>query len=187
MISSSFINQNRVDFIQHWFRFFLWGVALAVLGLVAISASTLTTLISIIFLGSLLLVGGIILMIDAFSFWWKKWLGFSFIFFSGLIYALIGYMLISNPVLASASLTLLLGIFYLVVGFFRMAYVLSTRIPNWGWGFFSGLMALILGVFILSSWPQSGLFVIGLFVGIDLFFVGLAYIMTSLAARSLAK
>jgi len=74
-----------------------------------------------------------------------------------------------------------------IVGFFRMAYVLSTRVPNWGWGFFSGLLALLLGVLILSSWPQSGLFVIGLFVGIDLFFVGLAYIMTSLAARSLGK
>lgn len=187
MMSFQFSPEYRASFAQHWLKFFMFGLVLVVLGIIAVSATTMTTLLSVIFLGSLLLMGGIILILDALSFWWNKWSGFFLILISGLIYLGLGIIMIANPVLASASLTLFLGIFYLVIGFFRIVTIAFTRMPNWGWGMLSGLLSFVLGILILSNWPQSGLFIIGLFVGIDLFFSGLAYIMTSLAARSFAK
>jgi uncharacterized membrane protein HdeD (DUF308 family) len=186
-MNSSFVNLYRADLSNHWLKFFIWGMVLVILGIIAISATTMTTLISVIFLGSLLVVAGMVMVIDAFSFWWNKWSGFFFVLISGLIYLLFGMMLINNPIFATESLTLFIGIFYLVVGVFRAISVLFSRVPNWGWGFFSAVIAILLGVLILSSWPQSGLFIIGLFVGIDLFFAGLFYMMTSLAARSLTN
>lgn len=172
---------------KNWGWFFLWGIALFILGMTAIGATTFTTLFSVIFLGSLLLLGGVIIIIDAFSFWWHKWSGFFLHLIIGIFYCAIGVMLIQSPAIASISITLLLGIFYLAVGIFRLIYSLSLRTPMWGWGFFNGLISLLLGILILASWPASGLFIIGLFVGIDLLFCGLSYIMTAFAARSLTN
>jgi uncharacterized membrane protein HdeD (DUF308 family) len=187
MYSSRFLNQYQNAFSANWGTFFLWGLLLVVLGILAISAATMSTMISIIFLGSLLLMGGVVVVIDAFTFWWKKWSGFFLILLLGVLYIIVGGMLIKSPLVASISLTLFLGIFYLIIGIFRVIYSFSLRVPSWGWGFFSGVISAILGLLILSSWPQSGLYIIGLFVGIDLLFVGWSYIMTSLAARALAK
>jgi NADH-quinone oxidoreductase subunit N len=48
-----------------------------------------------------------------------------------------------------------------------------------------GIVDLILGFLILAQWPSSGLFILGLFVGIDLIFLGMNYIMGALVARKL--
>ncbi len=170
---------------KNWGWFLIWGIVLFILGIIAIGATTFTTLFSVIFLGTLLLLSGIVIIIDAFSFWWHKWSGFFLHLLIGILYGATGVMLIQSPAIASISITLLLGIFYLAVGIFRIIYSLSLRTPRWGWGFFNGLISLLLGILILASWPASGLFIIGLFVGIDLLFCGISYIMTALAAKSL--
>jgi uncharacterized membrane protein HdeD (DUF308 family) len=148
----------------------------------------LTTIISMVFIGALLIVGGIVIMIDAFTFWRAHaWSSFALHILIGLLYFCAGIMLIESPLAGSISLTFLLGLFYIIVGVFRIITSLSIRQPKWGWNFFSGLLALVLGTMILESWPASGLFVIGLFVGIDLLFIGFVYIMGALAARTAMK
>lgn len=174
-------------FSKNWGWFLLWGIALLILGIIAIGATTLTTLFSVIFLGFLLLFGGTVIVIDTFTFWWRKWGGFFLHLMIGLLYCAAGVILIKSPALASISITFFLGIFYVAVGIARMIYTLSLRTPKWGWAFFNGLISLLLGILILASWPQSGLFIIGLFVGIDLLFSGWSYIMAALGARSLIK
>lgn len=187
MISSQFSNQCLADFSKNRGWFLVWGFLLVVLGIIAISATTLTTVFSVIFLGFLLGIGGVVIVIDTFTFWRRKWSGFFLHLLLGILYIIVGVMLVKSPILASVSLTLFLGIFYLVIGAFRIIYSLATRLPRWGWGLFNAIISLLLGILILASWPQSGLFVIGLFVGIDLLFTGWTYIMASFAARSLAK
>ncbi len=184
MYSSRF---EHPAFGANWGRFLVWGIALVILGIIAISATTMTTLVSVLFLGFILLIGGIVIVIDAFSFWWHIWSGFFLLLLLGILYFIVGMMMVSSPILASISLTLFLGVFYLVIGVFRIIHSLSMRIPSWGWGVFSGIIAFILGILILTSWPQSGLYIIGLFVGIDLLFIGWTYIMAAIAARSLMK
>ena len=61
-----------------------------------------------------------------------------------------------------------------------------TRIHGWGWQVLSGLVALLLGLFITAGWPASSIWVIGTFIGIDLIFGGWSFIMIALAARRLA-
>lgn len=187
MNSMQLKNQYLTNFSENRGRFLVWGIALVILGMIAISLTTMTTVVSVIFLGTLILIGGIVILIDAFSFWWKKWSAFFLLLLLGIAYLLVGFMLIESPILASVSLTLFLGIFYLIAGIFRVIYSLSVRTPSWGWDLLSGILSLVLGVLIVSSWPQSGLYIIGLFIGIDLLFTGWTYIMASLAAHSLAK
>lgn len=188
MLSAPFTAQYLITFSKNWGKFLALGIALVILGAIAISAATMTTVISIIFLGLLLVIAGVvILVLDIFTFWWSKWSGFLIALLFGILYLVVGSMLIGSPITASISITLFLGIFYLVVGVFRTIYYLFAHIPGWRWGITSGIIAAILGILILSSWPSSGLYIIGLFIGIDLLFTGWAYIMAALAARSLAK
>ncbi|OGT64020.1 MAG: hypothetical protein A3J38_07045 [Gammaproteobacteria bacterium RIFCSPHIGHO2_12_FULL_45_9] len=170
-------------FKKHSPWFFLWGAALIILGLLAISAATLTTLISVLFIGALLLAGGVILVLDAYKFWWGKWSGFFLHLAMGLLYLIAGYMIIKSPEAGSLSITLLLGVFYTLIGIFRITYSVALRMPRWGWSFVSGLVALLLGFLIVANWPASSLYIIGLFVGIDLVFCGWAYVMAALTAR----
>jgi uncharacterized membrane protein HdeD (DUF308 family) len=59
------------------------------------------------------------------------------------------------------------------------------RYQNWGWLLLHGVINLLLGVLIWRQWPLSGLWVIGLFVGIDMIFNGWSLVMLSLAAKNL--
>lgn len=170
---------------ENWGWFFAWGLLLLILGLCAISVAAFTTLISVIFLGALILISGIVIIIDSFKFWRGKGGGFILHLIMGILYVVVGAMLIESPILGAISLTLILGVFYLVLGAVRVIYSLSLRTPSWGWSFVSGLIALILGLLILANWPAASLLIIGLFVGIDLLFVGWTYIMVSLFGRSL--
>ncbi len=175
-------------FYENWGWFLLWGIALVILGLGAISAVTLTTVISIVFLGMLILISGVVVLIDTLTFWWRrKTTGFFLHLIMSLIYIFVGLALIESPVISSISITLVLGVLYFLLGLFRTTYSLFTQQPQWGWSFFNGIIALIIGILILANWPTSGLIIIGLFVGIDLIFCGWAYIITALAAHSLLK
>lgn len=170
-------------FHQNWQWFLLWGILFIVLGVIAISATFLTTIITVVFLGALIFVAGIVNLIDTFSYWRGKWGGFVLHLVMSILYLLVGIMLVTNPVAASISLTLLLGLLYLILGIFRLIYSLSLRIPRWGWGVASGIITILLGLLILASWPASSLFIIGLFVGIDLLFWGWAYVMAALSTQ----
>lgn len=180
-----FEDKHLIAYGNYWHRFMFFGIALMILGAISIGASTVATLFSVIILGIIIFLSGAIILFDAFTFWWKKWSGFLVHAIIGILYLSIGLMLIRNPIEGSVSLTLLLGIFYIAAGVFRIAFSSLLQTPRWGWSWFNGLITLIIGILIITSWPGSSLFIIGLFVGIDLVFTGLAYVMSALAARNL--
>lgn len=167
---------------RNWGWFLLLGIALIALGIAAIYASTATTLVTVWFLGALLLASGIINII--YAFWAHKWSGFFLSLLVGIIYALLGLAFLNNPMIGALTLTLLLAAFFVVSGLFRIIYAVALRFEHWGWVVLSGIIALVLGALIYSQWPISGLWVIGLFIGIDLIFYGWTWVIISLAARN---
>ncbi len=181
---------SRIDhslFSKNWGLFMLWGIALIMLGVIAISADMLSTIVSVLFLGGILAATGMIIIFDTVTFWRNHNSGFLLHFLMGVIYLTAGFILLKNPIAGSISLTLLLGIVYLSLGVFRTVYSFSLRSPRWGWALLNGIISFILGILILASWPASSLYIIGLFVGIDLVFTGWMYFTAGLAARSLGK
>lgn len=181
-----FMDQYLPAFGSNWALFLLWGILLVALGCFAIVAATTATMLSIIVLGFVIFFSGAVMLVDTTSFWWGRWAGFFIHLIISLLYLLVGLTLIFNPVESSISITFLLGVFYLIVGIFRIFYSIGLQTPRWGWALFNGIITLVLGILILASWPASSLFIIGLFVGIDLIFVGWAYVMASLAGKSIA-
>jgi uncharacterized membrane protein HdeD (DUF308 family) len=168
---------------KKWGWFLALGIVLIVGGTVAIGMSCLTTVFSVMLLGWLMIVGGILEAVHAFS--CKGWGGFFIDLLTGLLYVVVGFMCVANPGATAVALTLLIAMFLIFGGIFRSVVALIMRYPNWGWVLLHGIINLLLGVMIWRQWPLSGLWVIGLFVGIDMIFNGWSLVMLSLAAKNL--
>ncbi len=164
-----------------------WYIALAagmiVLGIFAIFVPFLATLALEQLAGILFAVGGIILIVHAFR--WRISERFFVSFFLGLIYFAFGILLLAYPLSGMLTLTLALGIFFLFTGIYKIYGAYRMRpAPGWGWALFSGIVSLLLSVFIWGGLPLTALWVIGLIVGIDLMISGWALLMIMMAVRT---
>lgn len=169
---------------RNWGWFLVFGIALLALGCVAVSSAFYTTVFSVILLGMFLMAGGVIQIAQAFMA--NKWSGLFLSLLLGVLYIVTGGLCVAKPAIAAVSLTLWIAAFCFIAGLFRMSASVWMRFHHWGWVFFNGLVTFILGILIFAEWPLSGLWVIGLFIGIDLILTGWTWILLSLAARAKA-
>jgi uncharacterized membrane protein HdeD (DUF308 family) len=136
-----------------------------------------------VMLGWLLVISGIGEAIHAFMA--QGWRGFLLELLSAVLYLGVGVLLLVNPLEGALALTFVVAVFLLVEGIFKIITALRVRDHRgWGWLLASGIVSVILGVLIWAQWPASGLWVIGLLVGIQLLFTGWSLVMLALAARS---
>jgi uncharacterized membrane protein HdeD (DUF308 family) len=170
---------------RHWALFLSVGVALMALGIVATLTAGLSTIAAVDFFGWILVIAGAGVTIHAF--WAKRWSGFFLQLLSGLLYLAAGWMLATHGELSAIALTLVIAISFVVQGAFRIGAALSTRIDGWDGLLVSGIITLLLGLMIWNEWPLSGVWVIGLFVGIDMFFYGGWFVSLALAVRTLGR
>jgi uncharacterized membrane protein HdeD (DUF308 family) len=166
---------------RNWGWFLVLGIVEILLGTVAIGASVYATIVTVVFFGWLLLAGGVLSVIHAF--WRKQWKGFFLDLATGVLYVVAGFLMVANPTAAAVSLTLLIAMFLLMGGIFRIIVALSGHLEHWGWVMLNGLITAGLGILIWRQWPVSGLWVIGLFVGIEMIFYGWSLVMLSLIAK----
>lgn len=167
---------------EHWASFLGLGIVLVVLGTLAIIGANFTTMASMVFFGILLTIGGILQI--GYAFWGRSGQGFTQTILAGIFYTIVGIMMMSHPASSAIAITLLLAAFYTVSGAFKIVVSTTTPTAQWGWLLFSGIVSLALGILIWAQWPSSGLWLIGLFIGIDLIFVGWFWIMLSLGAKN---
>jgi len=168
---------------KHWPWFLALGIAMVVIGMFAISwacIATITVTATWLF-GFLLLGGGIAEIVTSFSA--GRWSGTLVHLLVGVLYVVVGFMIIEQPENSAIQLTLIIAFFLIISGVMRVVAALSERFPGWGWVLLNGSITAMLGLLIYKQWPVSGLWVIGLFIGIDLIFTGWAWIMLSLGLR----
>ncbi len=158
------------------------GVALMILGIVAIGSSFIATLATVVVFGVLLLLGALFQVITAL--WGRSWRGFFLHLLGGVLYLIVGVFMIDHPVEAALGVTLLVALGLLAGGIVRIVMSVIDRFDGWGWMLLSGVVSLLLGAAIWRQWPLSGLWVIGLFVGIEMLCSGLSWTMLGLAVRA---
>lgn len=181
-----FMSLHLVGFEQirkRWGWILALGILLAALGSVALGAATLATLATMEFIGWLMMVGGFLQAAHAFT--CRGWSGFFIDLLAGLLYLVVGFMIVANPAATAVTLTLLVALFLILSGVFRVAVALMIQFQNWVWLALHGMINVILGIMIWQQWPLDGLWVIGLFVGIDMIFNGWSLIMLGLAVKNL--
>jgi uncharacterized membrane protein HdeD (DUF308 family) len=158
------------------------GVLLLVFGMVALGSVVTATVASVWTVGLMMILSGASEMAHGFAM--KTW-GKSILWIIlGLLYGLAGVFTFMNPLLAAGVLTLLLGAGLVASGIVRiiLAFQMKSCQP-WIWVVLSGLVTVLLGGMILAHWPASSLYVLGIFLGIDLVFAGVSWIMMGLALR----
>lgn len=166
---------------KSWGWFLALGIALVILGMIALGAAALFSVAAVILFGVLMIVGGV--MEAAHALMRRQWSGFFIDLLLGILYVVVGFMLVANPAASAVALTLLIAAFLIFGGIFRIVAAIATRYPHWGWVLFNGVIGLLLGILIWVQWPLSGLWVIGLFIGIEMLFNGWTLIMLALAVK----
>ena len=168
-----------------WGWFLALGIVLGILGVACIVFDVTATFTTVLVFGWLLLIGGVFALIQAFTI--GSWGGFFLYLLSALLRGFTGYLLVRYPVIGAESLTLVLGMFFIVGGVFRAIGSGMAQFPRWGWGVFSGVVSVVLGVLVLWQMPITGVWFIGFAVGVDLIVDGVAISSFASAIRHLPK
>src|SRR5262249_8079248 len=113
----------------------------------------------------------------------RNWQGFVLHLLAGVLYLIVGGLMVEHPLGAAAGITLMLAAIFIVGGVLRIVISVTQRFTGWLWVLANGIITLLLGVPIWRQWPESSLWVIGLFVGIDLILAGWSWVMVGLAVK----
>ena len=170
------------EIIQYWGWFLAFGIALLLLGIVAIVRSVTATIVSMLFFGWLLVFASGIEIAQAVMV--GHWVGFFHHLLAAILFGVTGLIFVSRPLLSAEVATIFMAMFFLIGGLFQLIGSAWVGLPGWGWQAVDGLIAFVLGLLVLAQWPALGLWVIGLFIGIDLFFYGAAWIALALGLRA---
>jgi uncharacterized membrane protein HdeD (DUF308 family) len=171
------------ELVQYWGWFLILGIGLAVLGVAAIARSVTATVVSMLFFGWLLAAASGIEIIQAIMV--GHWAGFFGHLLAAILFGVTALVLLTRPLISAEVVTLVMAMFFLIGGLFELVGSFAVALPGWGWQAADGIITLVLGILVLAQWPASGLWVIGLFIGIDLIFYGGAWIAFALALRTM--
>ncbi len=167
---------------QHWRLSLLEGIVLVILGAAAIVMPR-TIAVELLF-GFLFLISGVmglittVVMRQAPGFWWSL--------VSAILGIWAGVVMLVSPVHV-LSLTLILIVFFVIEGVASIMFALEhkrAQSGRWDWMLAAGIVDLIVAAIILFGLPGSARWALGLLVGIDLIFGGLALAAMALHARS---
>jgi len=172
-----------IDNLRHkWGWLLALGIVLLVFGTIALIVTPAATIATVLILSWLLVFSGLAETIYAFRI--HRWGGLFLHLISGLLGIIIGLLAVTHPVAGALVWTLLFASFLTVIGVFRLIAAISLKFPNWGWAVFDGGITLGLGILLWAEWPWSGLWFLGLALGVSLVLRGWSYIMFAFAIRS---
>ena len=169
---------------RHWVLFLSEGIALVILGLLALMAPTIASVAATVFFGWILLLSGVVGLMATFrarqapGFWWSL--------LSALLGIVAGVVLLGWPLQGTLSLTAVLIAFLLLEGALSIMYALEHRSAlsgRWSWMLASGILDMALGLLLFAGLPATALWALGLLLGLNLLFGGWALIFMALHAR----
>jgi uncharacterized membrane protein HdeD (DUF308 family) len=174
------------DLKNNWVWLFCLGVFFVILGVVGLGRLFTLSMAGTLFFGILIIIGGVAQLIEALK--CGGWKGVAYHVLIAALYVVGGVFVIQDPFAAKMLLTWILGVVLVFVGIVRGAMAIQMRATG-GWfvPMLGAVISILLGGMILVQWPLSGLFVIGLFIAVELITNGWSYIFIALAARKASK
>lgn len=166
-------------------RLFWLGLAMTVLGVVALVFPVISTLAATFFVGWMLLFSGAFTLAGSFS------IHGTGPFFGALLLSLLsiaaGVFLLFNPGAGELALTLMVGALFMIEGAYEIFFAFEIR-PLRGWVamLLSALASIALAVMIAAGWPQVSMIVLGVLLGVNFISSGLGYMLVSRALKPAA-
>jgi len=165
-----------------WGWYLVLGIALVMFGTIAIAAPVLFTGTTLLFLGWLLIFGGIVQTI--YSFWTIKEGNFLMELLIGILYLIFGILLVNNLLGTAVVATSLIAIFFLIEGTLKIVLSLQVRpMFNWGWMLAGGIISIFFSLIILFNLAATSLMLIGLLIGLNMLFGGSSMIIMSFVIK----
>lgn len=173
---------SEAELRNRWKWFVGFGVVLVILGAIALWNVVDATLVTTIFIGWLLVLGGIVQIIGAFatsgSMGARVLIGLV-----GILYAIVGFNIVADPLQGAVALTIVIAIVLIVEGIIRLFAAFNEATPQRGLVAVLAVINILLGLWLWSGIPTTGV-AIGFFVGLQLLFAGILLIVGGFAARS---
>jgi uncharacterized membrane protein HdeD (DUF308 family) len=164
----------------------VWGVLLIVFGMLAVGSPFLAAVAVNVVIAWLIVLAGAVHLTLAFSAHsagsviWKLLVGVAYLLFGGYV--------ILHPVLAVASLTLILASLFLIEGVLDIVLFSKMRsVRGSNWVLIDGVITVLLGLMIYAQWPSSSVWAIGTLVGVSMIISGITRVMMSLAVRKTSE
>jgi len=167
---------------KNWGWTIAFGVLVMLAGIIALSSVLTATIASVLIVGIAMVASGFIEIFYGVTM--RSWSRFFLWVLLGVLYVGGGVAVFANPLLVAGVLTLVLGSGLIASGLLRI--FLAFKLPGGASSIMvglSGVVTLLLGGIIVAQWPTSSLWVIGTFLGVDLIFVGAAWIGVGLTAK----
>lgn len=168
----------------NWGWLMVMGLALTALGAVGLYMAGALTVASLWWFGVLTIAGGVATLVDAFrAEGWKAKLWEMLI---AVIYVAAGIVMLLNPGASAVWFTLFIAAFLFASGILRIitGFQIREQVKGWGWTVFGGVASTVLAIMIWAQWPVSGLWVIGMFIAIEMIMQGTSMISIALAAKA---
>lgn len=181
-MATSAVQFDAAELGHDWKWFLVLGILLIIVGVLAIGSAVVATLVSVVFLGWLLIIGGIMQIIAAFGVRERHHHLFLQLLL-GILSVVVGFLLVRDPATGAVSLTLILAVYFVVSGAFRIGASIGRHYANWGWSLFSGIVTFVLGVLVWWQLPVIAFWFLGFAVGLDMILHGWSWITMSLVAR----
>jgi uncharacterized membrane protein HdeD (DUF308 family) len=158
------------------------GVVYLIAGIIALGSVVAATVVSVLIVGIMMIVSGVAEVINAFQV--KTWGKFILWLVLGVLYIVSGFVVWDNPLLTAALLTLVLGVSLIASGIMRIILAFGMRSGSpWVWVAVSGAVTALIGLIIVAHWPVNSLFLLGVFLGVDLIIAGGSWIGIGLSLR----
>jgi uncharacterized membrane protein HdeD (DUF308 family) len=158
------------------------GIVYLIAGFVALGSMMIATVASVLVVGAMMIVAGVAEIIGAFQM--KSWGKFLIWALLGVLYVIAGFLTFDNPLFAAVLLTLFLGASLIASGAVRLFLAFSMKRESpWVWVALSGAITLLLGLLIVARWPVNSVYILGLFLGIDLIMAGAGWVSLGFALR----
>ena len=176
VLTTGMVTKNRK-------RLMGYGILSVVFGFVGLYMSVAMTITSIFIIGIFMLVVGVVFAIESFAS--PAWKGKLLNLVLAIFYVGAGVVTMLNPLATAVWFTLYLALFLGMIGLLRimMAFQIKSKTRGWSWVAFGGVLNLILGLLVYLQWPNSGLWVIGMFISLELIIHGVNAITLSSIAK----
>ena len=156
------------------------GIILIIAGIAAISFPMISSYGVEVIVGMMLLLAGFVQGVEGFSF--PKWQGKVLMFISSALWVFAGLYLLTHPLEGLFALTIIVAFAFLAEGVLKTIFAFQLRpVLGWGWALFDGIIALVLGVMLMTQLPFSALWALGTLVGINILLSGFSLVMIAMA------